>query len=117
MSETRVVDNAAELRYELWVDDRLAGEIRYTLGDGEITLVHTEVEPALEGHGLGNVLVQYALEDIRARGLRLERFGSAGLLDPLDVVAPRDFEPRRLAVALERQDVRRDAVEEPAVVR
>ena len=71
MSETRVVDNPAELRYELWVDDRLAGEIRYTLGDGEITLVHTEVEPAFEGRGLGNVLVHDALEDIRARGLRL----------------------------------------------
>jgi predicted GNAT family acetyltransferase len=69
--QTRVVDNPPELRYEVWTEGRLAGTIRYTLENGEITLVHTEVDPAFEGHGLGSVLVAGALEDIRTRGLKL----------------------------------------------
>src|SRR4029078_7674630 len=47
----------------------------------------------------------------------LERLGAARLLHPLDVVAPRALEPDRLAVSFEGEDVGRDAVEEPAVVR
>ena len=68
---TTVVDNRTELRYELWSAGSLAGSIRYTLEEGAITLVHTEIAPAFEGRGLGNVLVAGALEDIRSRGLRL----------------------------------------------
>ena len=36
-----------------------------------IVLVHTEVAPAVEGRGVGSRLVSAALDDIRARGLRL----------------------------------------------
>ena len=64
-----VVDNAAELRYEIRVDGRLAGSIRYTRDGDVVTLVHTEVDPAFEGHGVGSALVQGALDDARARGL------------------------------------------------
>jgi hypothetical protein len=67
--EVVVVDNRPELRYELLVAGSLAGSIRYTLDDGTITLVHTEVEPAYEGRGLGNVLVAGAFDDLRLRGL------------------------------------------------
>jgi uncharacterized protein len=68
--EPRVVDNPEELRYELWQDDRLAGQIRYTIReDGRVVLVHTEIDPSLEGRGLGNSLVQGALDDLRERGL------------------------------------------------
>jgi predicted GNAT family acetyltransferase len=70
-NEITVVDNPTELRYELWSAGSLAGSIRYTLEGGAITLVHTEVAPAFEGRGLGNVLVAGALDDIRSRGLRL----------------------------------------------
>jgi predicted GNAT family acetyltransferase len=64
-----VVDNAAALRYEIRVDGRLAGSIRYTRNGDIVTLVHTEVDPAFEGHGVGSALVQGALDDARARGL------------------------------------------------
>jgi hypothetical protein len=64
-----VTDNAAELRYEIHVDGRLAGSIRYTRDGDVVTLVHTEVDPAFEGHGVGSALVQGALDDARARGL------------------------------------------------
>ena len=67
--EPRVVDNPDESRYELWLDDRLAGEIRYAASDGTIVLIHTEIDRGLEGQGLGNVLVQGALDDLRERGI------------------------------------------------
>lgn len=63
----RVIDNPAELRYELYADDELAGEIRYRRLPNALALVHTEVEP--KRHGLGNELVKGALDDIRARGV------------------------------------------------
>jgi predicted GNAT family acetyltransferase len=64
-----VTDNPAELRYELTVDGELAGEIRYRKLPGGLALVHTEVDPKREG--LGTELVRGALDDMRARGLRV----------------------------------------------
>jgi predicted GNAT family acetyltransferase len=69
--DVRVEDNPRELRYELRVDGDLAGEIRYRRQPGSVVLIHTEIEPSLEGQGLGAVLVRGALEDIRARGARV----------------------------------------------
>ena len=69
-AELTVRDNPAELRYELRRGDTIVGEIRYRLKPGEVVLVHTEVSPSSEGHGLGARLVAGALDDIRARGLR-----------------------------------------------
>jgi len=66
-----VRDNPEELRYELVVDGEVAGEIRYRRSPDRIVLVHTEVSPSLEGQGLASRLVAGALDDIRARGLRV----------------------------------------------
>jgi predicted GNAT family acetyltransferase len=66
-----VVDNERELQYELRVDGERAGLIRYRRLEGAVALVHTEVDPDAEGHGLGTVLVQGALDDLRARGLKV----------------------------------------------
>jgi uncharacterized protein len=71
MPEPRIVDNPAELRYEIWVDDHLAGEIRYTLDGEVVTMVHTEIDPAREGAGLGQALVAGALDDVRGQGRRV----------------------------------------------
>ena len=65
----RVVDNRDELRYEAWVGEQLAGHIRYTIEDDVVTMVHTDVEPAFEGEGVGSELVKGALDDARERGL------------------------------------------------
>jgi uncharacterized protein len=65
----RTSDNPAELRYELHDDGELVGEIRYRKVPGGLALVHTEVEP--KRHGLGTAIVRDALDDIRARGLRV----------------------------------------------
>jgi predicted GNAT family acetyltransferase len=64
-------DNAEESRYELLLDGALAGVIVYQSKPGVLTLVHTEVAEELEGRGLAGRLVTFALDDIRARGLRL----------------------------------------------
>jgi predicted GNAT family acetyltransferase len=66
-----VGDNPAELRYEIRRAGELLGLIRYVREPGTVVLVHTEVEPAAEGAGVGSSLVAGALADIRARGLRL----------------------------------------------
>ncbi|HLX19121.1 MAG TPA: GNAT family N-acetyltransferase [Gaiellaceae bacterium] len=64
-----VSDNPAELRYELRADGELVGEIRYRRIPDGLALIHTQVEPRRTG--LGSVLVQQALDDMRSRGLRL----------------------------------------------
>lgn len=66
-----VVDNPAELRYELRLGDEVVGEIRYATEPGLVFLIHTEVVESIEGRGLGAVLVKGALDDLRARGLRV----------------------------------------------
>lgn len=70
--EPRVVDNPNELRYELWLGDEFVGEIRYTREDGRVVLVHTEIYPRHTGEGLGNALVQGALDDLRERGIEYD---------------------------------------------
>ena len=69
--DLRVVDNPEELRYELWLGATRAGFIEYRSEPGTILLVHTEVDPAVEGRGLGTRLVAGALDDLRARDLKL----------------------------------------------
>ena len=66
-----VRDNPAELRYEILAGDDLLGIIQYVNKPGRVVLVHTEIEPKAEGHGVGSRLVTGALADIRARGLEL----------------------------------------------
>ena len=67
-----VRDNPKELRYEIEEDGEVRGFIQYRRhSDGGLTLVHTDVEPKWEGHGVGSALVQGTLDDIRARGLTI----------------------------------------------
>ena len=66
-----VRDNPAELRYEAVRDGELVGLIRYRVEPGALVLVHTEVAEKVEGTGVGSQLVRGAVDDIRARGLRL----------------------------------------------
>jgi uncharacterized protein len=63
-----VRDNDAAHRYELLVEDEVVGELIYRARDDVVTLIHTEIAPQFEGHGLGEQLVAHALADIRARG-------------------------------------------------
>ena len=58
-------------RYELRVDDRLVGIADFH-ADGDRTVIpHTEIDPALRGRGLGAVLVQGVLDDMRERDAKV----------------------------------------------
>ena len=65
------VDSPDHHRYELRSGDEVVGFLVYRLGDGVITLVHTEVDPAHEGQGHAATLARGALDDARSRGLRV----------------------------------------------
>lgn len=65
----RVTDNRDLERYEIHFGNELAGYVTYRLRPGRITFLHTEVEPALEGRGIGGRLAAAALDDARGRGL------------------------------------------------
>lgn len=65
-----VTNNEAAQQYELEVEGQLA-LAAYRLSDGRITFTHTEVPEALEGRGIGSKLVEAALDDARAQGLKV----------------------------------------------
>jgi len=67
----RVVDNPNAGRYDAYVGDQLAGSVYYQVHHDRIVFVHTEVDDAFEGHGVGGRLARFALDDARARGLRV----------------------------------------------
>lgn len=69
-----VTDRPNELRYEIEVDGEVAGFLLYRVEPGVLELVHTDVAPKWEGKGVGGALVQGALEDVRARGLKIRPF-------------------------------------------
>jgi uncharacterized protein len=58
-------------RYEARIGDQLAGFAAYRLQPGHITFTHTEVDAAHAGGGVGGQLARAALDDARARGLRV----------------------------------------------
>ena len=65
---TVVQDNPAASRFEITIDDELAGYVDYREHEGEYALPHTRVLPAYEGRGVGSELVVGALEHIRDAG-------------------------------------------------
>ena len=73
MSDIVVRDNAAGHRYEAVVNGEVAGFAAYALAQGLITFVHTEVDDAFEGRGVGSALAQGAIDDVRAQGTRQVR--------------------------------------------
>jgi uncharacterized protein len=67
-------DNPDEERYEATVDGQLAGHSIYRSRPGLIAFVHTEVDEAFEGQGVGSTLVRTELDDARSRGLAVLPF-------------------------------------------
>ena len=65
-----VSDNSAHQRYELALDGHLAAT-SYKIADGVITFIHTEVPPELGGKGIGSKLIKGALDQVRAKGLKV----------------------------------------------
>jgi predicted GNAT family acetyltransferase len=68
---TEVTDAPDRSRYELAVDGELVGFAEYRMVEGVRVFTHTEVFDELQRKGLGTALAQGALDDVRARGLKL----------------------------------------------
>jgi uncharacterized protein len=66
---TTVADAPERSRFEISVDGALAGFAVYSLAPGRITFVHTEIDDAYAGQGLGGTLARAALDAVRERGL------------------------------------------------
>lgn len=69
-----ITDNRGQSLYEISVDGKVAGSLSYQRGKGEIALIHTEVDPAFEGQGLGSKLIKGVLDAARADGLSVLPF-------------------------------------------
>jgi len=69
MADIAIADAPGEDRYTIDLDGRRAGFVAYQLGDRQIALLHAEVDPSLRHRGLASQLIEYALQDARARGL------------------------------------------------
>jgi uncharacterized protein len=67
-SEPQVVDNPGASRFELLVDGEVAGYAEYRRTKSSVAFIHTVIEPAFEGRGLGSVLARGALDATRAAG-------------------------------------------------
>ena len=91
--DATVVDNPAELRYELRLGSDVVGQIRYVVEPGLVVLVHTEVAESIEGMGLGSV--RYRARELAVLMFALVVVAQAGvwLLNepyvPADRVLPR----------------------------
>jgi hypothetical protein len=67
---TDVINNRPDHRYELAVEGHLAAAC-YSVADGVIIFLHTEVPPELGGKGIGSKLIKGALAQVRAEGLKV----------------------------------------------
>lgn len=69
--EFEVVDDPERRRFELRRGDEVLGVATYRDDDRRRTFVHTEIDPAHEGQGLGSELVRRALDHARANQLEV----------------------------------------------
>jgi uncharacterized protein len=72
-ADPEVVDNPVEHRFEIRAGGQLAGFLQYRAAPepGLVTLVHTEIDSAFEGRGLGSKLIGTTLDTLRGRGAQV----------------------------------------------
>ena len=58
-------------RYVLEVDGKDLGVASYQQDGERLIFTHTEVDPSLEGQGMGSTLIRWSLDDVRTRGKRI----------------------------------------------
>lgn len=70
MNSDAVTDNAARSRFELAVEGHVAFAA-YKIDGDVITFTHTVVPKELEGQGIASRLIAHALNEAKARGLKV----------------------------------------------
>lgn len=68
---THLLHNRRKSRFDIRVEDKLAGSAHYKLSNGVATFDHTVIKPAFEGQGLGSQVVRFALDQAKAEGWRI----------------------------------------------
>lgn len=63
-----IVHNERRHRFEILVDDEMAGYTHYRLSNGVATFDHTETAEKFAGQGMAGRLVTAAFDEIRAEG-------------------------------------------------
>jgi hypothetical protein len=71
MNNLEYTVNADQMQYQVKRGGEIVGHIEYRDAADARMLTHTEVNPDLEGQGVGSALVKFALEDIETRRLYL----------------------------------------------
>ncbi|MEV1291970.1 GNAT family N-acetyltransferase [Pseudonocardia sp. NPDC049635] len=66
-----VTDNRSASRFEAHEGETLAGFAQYTRTSELVAFVHTEVDPAFEGKGVGSALAREGIASVEADGLRV----------------------------------------------
>jgi uncharacterized protein len=66
-----IFDEPSRQRYVARLGDEIVGFAQYRRVQGRLILFHTEVDPSVEGRGVGSRLAFGVLEDIRTRGLKV----------------------------------------------
>ena len=69
-----VIDNPEASRYEVFDGELRVGLVEYRRAPHQITFVHTETEPAVQGRGVATLLIEHALDEARAAGLAVLPF-------------------------------------------
>jgi uncharacterized protein len=63
--QTSIRQNTEQSRYELMVEDAVAGVVEYREQGDQVELTHTEVDPSYEGQGIGSHLAHAVLDNLR----------------------------------------------------
>ncbi len=79
----KVYDDPDNDRYVIDVDGTKAGSAIYHVRGGRYIFVHTEVDDAFAGQGVGSALASGVLDDVRAKGAKVVPLCSfiAGYID------------------------------------
>ena len=67
----RIENEPSAHRYRAWLGDEFAAYSEYEDEPGRMVFTHTVVRPKFEGRGIGSRLAKFAVDDARARGLRI----------------------------------------------
>jgi len=65
-----VIHNKSRKRFEIQIDSHLA-MLDYVMQGNIITFTHTGVPPALEGRGIGSLLVKTGLQYAKDNGMKI----------------------------------------------
>jgi uncharacterized protein len=70
-NELQVIHSSEKSRFEVQIEPHIA-QLNYRLGGNAIIFTHTGVPPALEGRGIGSLMVKAGLEYARKNNLKVQ---------------------------------------------